>query len=60
MKNQDVRKTTEPNGVSNWIQKQCNQQAADKIYDVIENSVEEGKDSLDWKKADTLPVCKKR
>ena len=55
---QNARKASDPDGVSNWIVRECNQQLADKIRSVIMNSLAEGKVPIDWKRADIVPIFK--
>ena len=58
MEEQDVRKASGPNGVSNWIVRECSQQLADKIHSVIMSSLAEGKGPIAWKRADIVPIFK--
>ena len=54
----EVRKATGPDGVSNWILRECKDQLADKIHSLIECSLKEGKVPLDWKRANVVPIFK--
>ncbi|XP_063852408.1 uncharacterized protein LOC135095489 [Scylla paramamosain] len=47
MEDLDVRKASGSDGVSSWILKECGKQLA------------EGKISIDWKRADIVPIYKK-
>ena len=58
MEKLDVRKSQGPDGVSNWVLKECNEQLATRVYTVIESSLTEGVVPLDWKAADIVPIHK--
>ena len=49
----DVRKAQGPDGVSNWVLKECSVQLADKIHKVIATSLNQGMMPKDWKRADS-------
>ena len=54
----DKRKATGPDGVSNWILRECSDQLADKIQKLIRSSLEEGIVPPDWKCANIVPIYK--
>jgi len=58
MESQDVSKAPGPDGVSNWIMKECSNQLAGKIHSIIVSSLNESKVPLDWKKANIVPIHK--
>ena len=58
MENQDVRKVPGPDGVSNWIIKECSNQIAGKLHSIIENSLKESRVPLDWKITNIVPIYK--
>ena len=58
MEKLDKRKAMGPDGVSNWILRECSDQLADKIHAVLVSSFEENVVPLDWKKADIVPIFK--
>ena len=60
MESQDVRKASGPDGVSNYIMKECNDQLAGKLHSIIENSLKESRVLLDWKRANIVPIHKGR
>ena len=43
MKNLNVRKSHGSNEVSNWILKECREELVDKVYNIINCSLKEGK-----------------
>ncbi len=47
MEEQDTRKTTDSDEVSNWILNECSQQLAKKIHRVVIHSLKEGKIPMD-------------
>ena len=58
MKDLDVNKAQGPDGVSNWIMKECSEQLAEVIHNTIICSFKEGKVPIDWKRANIVPVYK--
>ena len=58
IENQDVRKAPGPDGMSNWIMKECSNQLAGKFYSIIESSLKERRVPLDWKRTKILPIYK--
>ena len=58
MKDLDVSKALGPDGVSNWIMKECNEQLAVVIHNIIVCSFKEGKVPLDWKRANIVLIYK--
>ena len=58
MKDLDVRKSHGPDEVSNWILKECREELVDKVYNIINCSLKEGKIPEDWKKANIVPIYK--
>ena len=58
MESQYVRKAPDPDGVSNWIMKECSNQLAGKLHNIIESSLKESRVPLDWKRANILPIHK--
>ena len=58
MKDLDVSKALGPDGVSNWIMKECNEQLADVLHNIIVCSFKEGKVPLEWKRANIVPIHK--
>ena len=54
----DRRKATGPDNVSNWVFRECSSQLAEKICDMINTSLEQGKVPKDWKRADIVPIYK--
>lgn len=46
MKSLDVKKSPEPDGISNWMIKECTEQLVDKA-DITETSLDEGRRSKD-------------
>ena len=60
MESQDVRKVPGPDGVLNWIMKECSNLLAGKLYSIIESSLKESRVSLHWKRATIVPIHKGR
>lgn len=58
MKNLDVRKAQGPDGVSNWILRECRDQLVEQIHNIIESSLQEGKVPSEWKCANIVPIYK--
>ena len=58
MKDLDVRKSHGPDEVSNWILKECREELVDKVQNIINCSLKEGKIPEDWKKANIVPIYK--
>ena len=58
MKELDEKKAIEPDGLSRYILKECRQEMAELIHDVIECSLRTGKVAKEWKKADIMPIFK--
>ena len=55
---QVVKKAPGPDGVSNWIMKECSNQLAGKLHSIIESSLKESGVPLDWKRANIIPTHK--
>ena len=51
MKNLEVNKAPGPDGVSNWILRECRNHLVDKIYDLVSLSLSQGRVPKDWKRA---------
>ena len=51
-----MRKVPGPDGVSNWIMKECGNQLAGKLHSIIESSLKESRVPLDWKRANIMPI----
>ena len=47
-----------PDGVSNWIMKECSNQLVGKLHSIIENSLKESRELLDWRRANIVPIHK--
>ena len=47
MENQDIKKVPRPDGVSNWIMKECSNQLAGKLHSITESSLKESRVLLD-------------
>lgn len=45
----DVRKSAGLDGISNWMRKECNQQTAGKLSNLINASLLQGKVPMDWR-----------
>ena len=58
MESQDVRKVPGPDGVPNWIMKECSNQLTGKLHSIIESSLKESRVPLDWKKENIVPIHK--
>ena len=58
MKNLDRNKAPGPDGISNWILRECCNQLADKIHCLIRLSLLQGKIPKDWKRANIVPIFK--
>ena len=58
MEKLDVRKSQGPNGVSNWVLKECSKQLSGKICAIIKRSLAEGVVPQDWKTTDIVPTYK--
>ena len=58
MESQDMRKAPSPDGVSNWIMKECSNQLAGKLHSVTERSLKESRVPLDWKRANIVSIHK--
>ena len=59
MKELDERKAIEPDRVSEYILKECRQEMAESIHDIIECSIKTWKVPKEWKRADIMPIYKK-
>ena len=58
MKELDERKAIEPDGVLGYILKECRQEIAEPIHNIIECSLKTGKVPKEWKTADIMPIYK--
>ena len=58
METEDVRKCPGPDGVSNWILRECSDQLADKIHSIIVMSLRDSRVPKEWKKANITPIYK--
>lgn len=58
MKKLDTNKAPGPDGISNWILKECCNQLVDKIHCLIRLSLMQGKIPKDWKRANIVPIFK--
>ncbi len=54
----DVNKATGPDGVSNWILKECTEQLADKIHSLVVTSLPQGRVPKDCNTPNTTPIFK--
>ena len=54
----DVRKAMGPDGVSNWILKECSSQLAGVTQNIINTTLSRGEVPKDWKRADITPIYK--
>lgn len=54
----EVRKAVGPDGVSGWILRECREQLAEKVCEVIDASLREGVVPQDWKRANIVPIYK--
>ena len=60
MESQNIKKAPGPDGVSNWIMKECSNKLARKLHSIIESSLKESRVLLDWKCANIVPIHKGR
>ena len=58
MENLDINKAPGPDGVSNWILRECRDQLGDKIHSLVSLSLTQGKVPKDWKRANIVPIYK--
>lgn len=58
MRNLYVTKTEGPDGISNWILKECNEILSAKLQTILMCSINKGKVPGDWKKANIVPIYK--
>ena len=58
MEKLDVKKAPGPDGISNWILRECRDQLVDRIYDLLRLSLLQGKVPKDWKRANIVPIYK--
>lgn len=58
LKDLDVRKSHGPDGVSNWILKECREELVSGLHHIIDCSLKEGKIPQDWKNANVVPIHK--
>ena len=58
MENLDVSKAPGPDGVSNWILKECRGQLVDRIHSLLAVSLDKGIVPKDWKRANIVPIYK--
>ena len=56
--NLNVRKAMEPDGVSGWTLKECQEQLIQPIWELITSSIEEGRVPQEWKRANIVPIYK--
>ena len=54
----DIRKAQGPDGVSNWVLRECKAQLANKICGLISKSLQQGQVPKDWKRANIVPIFK--
>ena len=54
----DERKAIGSDGVSGYILKECRQEMAESIYDIIGCSIKTGKVTKEWKRSDIMPIYK--
>ena len=54
----DIRKAQGPDGISNWVLRECKDQLANKICRLISNSLQQGQVPKDWKRANIVPIFK--
>lgn len=59
MENFKLKRPQSPDGISNWVLKECRGQLADNIHIVLHDSIKEGKAPQDWKWASIGPIYKK-
>ena len=58
MKELDEWKAVEPDEVLGYILKECRQEMAEPIHDIIECSIKTEKVLKEWKRADIIPIYK--
>ena len=58
MKDLNPNKAPGPDGISNWILKECSNQLVDKIQSLIQLSLLKGELPKDWKRANIVPIFK--
>ena len=58
MEGLDVRKASGPDGISNWVLKECREELVDKIRSILVCSLNEGKVPHDWKSSIIVPIYK--
>ena len=58
MKESDERKSIGPDWVSGYILKECRQEMAEPIHDIIECSIKAEKVPKEWKRADIMLIYK--
>ena len=58
MENLEENKAPGPDGVSNWILKECRYQLIDKIFKLVKLSLSQGRVPNDWKRANIVPIYK--
>ena len=56
--NLDMNKAPGPDGISNWILKECREQLANRIHSLVKISLLQGKVLKDWKRANIVPIYK--
>ena len=56
MKEFDKKVAIGPDGVSGYILKECRQEKAEPIHDIIECFLRTGKVPKEWKRADIMPI----
>ena len=54
----DPRKAHGPDGVSNWVLRECSNELSTKIHSMVDCSLREGKVPADWKRANVVPIYK--
>ena len=54
--NLDVRKAMGPDGVSGWTLKECKEYLIQPIWEVITSSIEEGRVTQEWKRANIVLI----
>ena len=54
----DVRKAMGPDGVANWVLKECSSQLMEVIQNIVNSTLQKGKIPKDWKRADITPIYK--
>ena len=58
LSNLDVRKSHGPDDIANWILKECRNELADEIHNLINRPLKDGKVPEDWKRANIVPIYK--